>query len=430
MPGRFVLLITMLSLLQQLSAQTYWQQEVNYSIDVSLNDKQHSLDGFETMEYINHSPDTLRFIWIHLWPNAYKNDKTAFTDQQLENGYTGFYFSDAAEKGYINKLNFKVNDQTAETVDHPQHIDIVQLILPSPLAPGGKIMITTPFHVQLPFNFSRGGHVGDSYQVTQWYPKPAVYDKNGWHPMPYLDQGEFYSEFGSFDVKITVPENYAVAATGELQEENEKAWLRSRSGFNWQPQKQKIKTKAGSYKTVHQQFPPSSTRTKTLNFKQSRVHDFSWFADKRFIVKTDTCSLPSGKIIRVAAFYTPDEKAQWSKSLDFAKDAVRFRSQYIGEYPYNVVTVVQGPKGYGSGMEYPTVTRCWTKRSNMRSGITGSMASSPVMNGSTPGWMKALPLIMKTGIHTQNIPPVIQSSAAPPSLRNRWKICCSLLRQR
>ena len=170
----------------------------------------------------------MKFIWFHLWPNAYKNDKTAFSDQLLENGSTKFYFSDKDQKGYINKLDFKVNNLTAKVEDHPQHIDIVKIILPTPLPSGQKINITTPFHVKLPYNFSRGGHDGQSYQATQWYPKPAVYDKKGWHPMPYLDQGEFYSEFGSFDVSITVPKNYVVAATGDLQNAEEKEWLKDK----------------------------------------------------------------------------------------------------------------------------------------------------------------------------------------------------------
>ncbi len=356
LPAKIIILIVSLCVTTIARAQTYWQQEVNYSIDVSLNDKQHSLEGFERMEYINHSPDTLRFIWIHLWPNAYKNDRTAFTDQQLQNGNTAFYFSGPDDKGYINKLNFKVDDITAETIDHPNYIDVVQLILPSPLLPGKKIIITTPFHVQLPYNFSRGGHIGESYQATQWYPKPAVYDKQGWHPMPYLDQGEFYSEFGSFDVRITVPQNYVVAATGELQDESEKKWLRARSSFDWKPAKNKVKTKAGSYKSVYQEFPVSDAATKTLAFRESRVHDFAWFADKRYIVNMDTCRLPSGKIVSVASYYLPEEKDLWQHSLAFAINAVMQRSSWIGEYPYNNVSVVQGPKGYGAGMEYPTIT--------------------------------------------------------------------------
>ncbi len=334
----------------------YWQQQVNYTIDVSLNDKEHTLDGFERIEYINNSPDTLKFIWFHLWPNAYKNDKTAFSDQSLENGSTKFYFSDKEDRGYINRLEFKVNDQTAFTEDHPNYIDIIKLILPAPLSPGGIVTITTPFHVRLPHNFSRGGHDGESYQATQWYPKPAVYDRKGWHPIPYLDQGEFYSEFGNYDVRISLPKNYVVAATGDLQNEDEKNWLLTRSNFSWVPKKEKIKTKYGQTKTFTQLFPVSSSESKTIRYIQNNVHDFAWFADKRFIVKHDTCRLASGKIIDAYIFYTPDESSSWNNSLQTVEDAIRTRSEWVGEYPYNVVSAVQGPQGFGGGMEYPTIT--------------------------------------------------------------------------
>ena len=207
----------------------YWQQQVNFKIDVTLNDKEHTLDGFVKMDYFNHSPDTLRFIWFHVWPNAYKNDRTAFSDQLLENGRTDFYFSSSNQRGYINRLSFKVNGLLAKTQDHPIEQDIIKIILPQPLAPGGSAKIQTPFHMQLPFNFSRGGHVGQSYQATQWYPKPAVYDRKGWHPMPYLDQGEFYSEFGNYEVQLTLPKNYVVAATGVLQDKEELDWLNKKT---------------------------------------------------------------------------------------------------------------------------------------------------------------------------------------------------------
>ena len=107
------------------------------------------------------------------------------------------------------------------TEDHPTYIDIIKLVLPKPLSPGGSIIITTPFHVKLPFNFSRGGFDKKTFQATQWYPKPAVYDRKGWHPMPYLHQGEFYSEFGSYKVNITLPRDYIVAATGVLKNPDE-----------------------------------------------------------------------------------------------------------------------------------------------------------------------------------------------------------------
>ena len=338
------------------SQTAYWQQQVNYRIDVTLNDKDHSLDGFEKIDYTNNSPDTLHFIWFHLWPNAYKNDKTAFSDQQLVNGNTKFYFSDKKDKGYINRIDFKVDNVTAETEDHPQHIDIVKLILPSPLAPGQTINISTPFHVKLPFNFSRGGHDGQSYQATQWYPKPAVYDSRGWHPMPYLNQGEFYSEFGNFDVQITVPENYAVAATGELQDQSEKEWLVTRNNFSWKATTKKTKSKGGITKKVVQEFPASSAKTKTIHFIQNNVHDFAWFADKRFIVKQDTCQLASGRIINVFAYYTQANEKLWGDAVTYGKNAIRFYSEQVGEYPYNTASIVEGPKNYGGGMEYPAIT--------------------------------------------------------------------------
>jgi hypothetical protein len=295
----------------------YWQQQVNYDINVQLNDQDHTLDGALKMEYINYSPDTLRYIWLHLWPNAYKNDRTAFTDQALENGSTDFYFSGENDRGYINRLNFKVNDTIAAMEDHPQHQDIVKLILPAPLLPGAKIFITTPFHVKLPYNFSRGGHIGQSYQLTQWYPKPAVYDRKGWHPMPYLDQGEFYSEFGNYRVQVTVPAGYVVAATGKLQNE--------------------------------------TTGDNSFLFLQDRVHDFAWFAAKDFIVAHDTLQLRS-KVIDVYAYYTPKNEKLWANSIRYIKNAISTKSEWLGEYPYDVVSVVERPGRDMGGMEYPTIT--------------------------------------------------------------------------
>ncbi len=340
-------------------SQSYWQQQVNYRIDVTLNDGNNTLDGFEKLEYTNNSPDTLRFIWFHLWPNAYRNDKTAFSEQLLINGRTDFYFSNREQRGYMNRLDFKVNGSTAAMEDHPLYIDVIKLVLPQPLPPGEHITITTPFHVQVPENFSRGGHTGDSYQITQWYPKPAVYDQKGWHPIPYLDQGEFYSEFGNYNVSITVPGNYVVAATGELQEKEEKHWLDARSEFTWEPIVHRETVKRGSARYVKktiQLYPASDKTTKTLHFQQNKVHDFAWFADKRFIVQHDTLRLPSGRTIDVYAYYLPGEQETWKSGVPFIKSAVLYRSGLIGEYPYNTVSAVEAKMGFNGGMEYPTIT--------------------------------------------------------------------------
>ncbi len=330
---------------------SYWQQQVNYKIDVTLNNVDNTLDGFVKMEYYNNSPDTLHFIWIHVWPNAFKNDKTAFTDQTLENGSTQFYFSNADKRGYINRLDFKVNSEVAKIEDHPQHQDIIKLILPKPIAPNSNAKIETPFHVKLPYNFSRGGHIDQAYNITQWYPKPAVYDRKGWHPMPYLDQGEFYAEFGNFEVQITLPDNYVVAATGDLQNESEIQWLKNKKPFTREPKpkKQPLQKKAEEENEV-----PSSRKTKTIQYKQNNVVDFAWFADKTWSVKTDTLKLPSGKIITANAFYYSENADTWRNSIAMIKRAILTKSKWLGEYPYNVVSVVDG--GNGGGMEYPTIT--------------------------------------------------------------------------
>ena len=292
---------------------SYWQQQVNYDIEVSLNDNDNSLDGFVKMNYKNNSPDTLNFIWIHCWPNAYKNDKTAFSDQQLENGSTAFYFAAEEKRGYINRLNFKADGIVATTEDHPLHQDIIKLILPAPLAPGNSTLIETIFHVKLPYQFSRGGYVNKSYQLTQWYPKPAVYDSKGWHPMPYLDQGEFYSEFGNYKVKITVPEKYIIAAPGNL---------------------------------IKDELPGQKT---SLTYTLNNVHDFAWFADKDFIMEEDTLQLTS-KIIKVAVYHRNKNKANWKNSLAFTKAAIVSKSKWLGEYPYPTVTVVENPLNGNGGM--------------------------------------------------------------------------------
>lgn len=297
----------------------YWQQEVNYKIDVTLNDNSKTLDGFVKMQYHNNSNDTLRFIWFHTWPNAYKNDKTAFSDQLLEHGNTEFYFSPEDKRGYMNRLDFKVNGITAAMADHPQHQDIIKLILPVPLPPKQVVDIQTPFHVKLPYLFSRSGYIGNAFQVTQWYPKPAVYDKKGWHEMPYLDQGEFYSEFGQFEVQVTVPEKYLVAATGKLMEE---------------------KKQAGK---------------KTVRYMEKNTHDFAWFADSAFMVKQDTMQLSSGVIDIYVYHYRENEKG-WKNSLAFIKSAVRTKSEWLGVYPYQSVTVVESRQEGAGGMEYPGIT--------------------------------------------------------------------------
>ncbi len=331
------------------SSQEYFQQEVNYNIHVSLNDKLHELNAFETVEYVNKSPDTLRFLFFHLWPNAYSGNTTGLARQLLSQKGKQRLFNDPELKGYIDSLDFEVEGAPVHWYLLPDSSDICRIVLNKPVNPGDTIIITTPFHVKIPMGVtSRLGYIGESYQISQWYPKPAVYDRTGWHPMQYLDQGEFYSEFGNFDVSITLPANYIVGATGNLQNEQEAEWLgRLASDTSW---------KFGTDYS-YSGFPPSSKDLKTLRYTENMIHDFAWFADKRFHVMKGKVKLPeSGREVTTFTLFTNEQAELWKNALKYVNKAILYLSNLIGDYPYDTFTAVQSALTAGEGMEYPGIT--------------------------------------------------------------------------
>ncbi|MBN1791638.1 MAG: M1 family metallopeptidase [Bacteroidales bacterium] len=340
MKMRLLLLLLGTACLQGMFSQSYFQQEVNYTLSVSLDDIQHTLRGFESVQYINNSPDDLSFLWFHIWPNAYKDNSTAMALQLLESGSTRFQYASEEERGYIDSLDFRVNGGSIAWLPDDRHKDICKLILNDILHPGDTIIITTPFYVKLPGSFSRFGHKGQAYQVSQWYPKPAVYDRHGWNQMPYLDQGEFYSEFGSFDVTITLPKNYVVGATGNLLTNEELQWLEEKSKDT----------------TTVQNIPASDHELKTIRYSGRNIHDFAWFADKRYRVLKGEVLLSGGRKVTTWAMYTEMQKEVWKDAIQYINDAIRYYSAWYGDYPYDNCTAVYGALEAGGAMEYPTIT--------------------------------------------------------------------------
>ncbi|MBL4594456.1 MAG: M1 family metallopeptidase [Flavobacteriales bacterium] len=359
---RFLFLFVFLnysSLLFSQIEKPYFQQEVNYNINVELDDENHELVAFEKITYTNNSTKTLHSIYFHVWPNAYKKYNSALGKQQLEDHNTKLYYAPDSILGYIDGLEFKVGDENLQWSYIPGQEDICNVSLLDPLRPGETVEITTPFNVKIPKGiFSRLGHMGQSYQITQWYPKPAVYDNDGWHQMPYLDQGEFYSEFGTFDVYITLPKNYVVGATGDLVNgEKEIDWLNKKAAITQSKIEDSTIVFMDKGGTPLMNFPLSNDTTKTLHYHQENVHDFAWFADKRYHVLKGEVELPHSKRkVTTWAMFTNNEGGLWSKSIEYLNDATYYYSLWNGDYPYNHVTAVDGALSAGGGMEYPNIT--------------------------------------------------------------------------
>ncbi len=327
-------------------AQPVWQQRVDTKIDVRLDDRTNFLHAFEEFTYTNNSPDTLKFIYVHLWANGYKNDRTPFAKQLDLNGNTSFYYAKPKDRGYIDSLQFTIDGQSVEHFSAENAPDIARIDLLKPLLPGQKMKIATPFRVKIPKVFSRMGHTGQAYFISQWFPKPAVYDQKGWHPISYLDQGEFFSEYGSYDVSITLPTNYVLMATGNCMDEKENQWLDALS-----------KKEMPSDTLYERGWPSSDLETKTVHYHEDNVHDFAWFADKRWVVRKDTVYSPGNNLLVTTwAAFLPSYQKEWMHACDYMKETVKHYGKWVGPYQYKTVKAVLGDMHAGGGMEYPTIT--------------------------------------------------------------------------
>lgn len=317
--------------------QSAWQQQVDHRIEVIFQESAKSLDCKQTIVYTNNSPDVLLQIPFHIWPNAFSGRHTAYGKEAVINGNTKFFNLTEQERGSLDGLNFTVNGIPAAHTADAVNPDIVYLSLPKPLGSGEKITISTPFRVKIPWLFSRLGYNGDLFSITQWYPKPAVYDVNGWNVFPYAEQGEYYSEFGDYEVTLDVPANWRVAATGELQDSAEFAWLDS---------------------LVTGRDTTERTGRKTLTYKQKMVSDYAWFAKPDFQVAKGKTALPGGLEVTTYAFYQNSKKANGPSMLAAIDKALQYYSRRVGLYPYRYCTVVIGPLEGAGGMEYPMITIC------------------------------------------------------------------------
>jgi len=310
---------------QPVISQDYFQQKVDYEIEAELDTLKQILSVKAILNYKNNSPEALDKIIFHLWLNAMKDKSSNFANQQLKMGRYDFYFSNEDQQGGYNDIDVQVNGKAVEllpyTDDKKTYSDIAEIKLKEVLEPGQSARIEINYVIKIPFAFDRPGLEDNLYQMTQWYPKPAVYDHEGWHPMPYLSLGEFYSEFGDYNVELTVPISYSVVGTGSK--------LESASKLN------------------------VAERKRTVVFKADDVHDFAWFASEYYIPYTDVIEIGERSV--KVNFFVSEDNANWEKYMVFAKRALKYFSAEVGVYPYQEMTVVESVSR-GSGMEYPMIT--------------------------------------------------------------------------
>jgi len=336
---------------------SYWQQRADYTIRASLDTATHTIAGAETIRYTNNSPDTLRYLWLQLDQNIYRASSRGaflnptdarFAGRGFEGGYTIDYLRAVRR---IGRAAGRV--PLATTLNGT----MLRADLDRPLAPGGQAELELAYRFEVPEHGSdRMGREqlagGWLYEIAQWYPRVAVYDDvRGWNTEQYLGQGEFYLEYGDFDVAITVPRGFLVAATGALANPLEVLTAEERSRLARAIRSETtvgIVTKAevGQASTR----PSGASPTLTWHFTAKHVRDVAWAAAANFIWDA---SGYDGVLIQ--SFYPPEANPDWARSTEYAHHSIKHYSEKWFRYPYPTAINVAGPVG---GMEYPMIVFC------------------------------------------------------------------------
>lgn len=343
----------------------YWQQQVNYSIDVALDDQKNEVVGRAKVTYINNSPQALEYIWLHLEQNLFRGDSLGAraVEQGTRFGYRGH--DGGLDIKYVKSgdkdLKLSVYD-TVGRLEVPRAIE----------AKGGKFEFEIAWSFTIPpFGADRMGtqkvEQGTIYQLAQWFPAVCVYDDYyGWNTMPYLGQGEFYTNFGDYEVRITVPHLHIVTCSGVLQNEGEVLT------------EEQVKRLAAARKqggAVMIVKPEEVGRTEsrpqvagrggpfTWKFKAEKVRTVAWASSPAFI--WDACWLqdsgplgadgqPTGTLVQ--SLYPKEAMPLWSdKATDMLRFAIDGYNKKWFRYPYPSAVNVNGVVG---GMEYPQIIFC------------------------------------------------------------------------
>jgi hypothetical protein len=327
----------------------YWQQEGSYTIRASLDTASSVLTGTETIHYVNHSPDPLEFVWLQIEPNISNQNSIAYQLNQPPLHFAGGAVFDFTAKGFIGGMTIDRLATGGKALTRTEYGTMMRVELPAALAPGAAIDLDVAWHFPVPpYGSGRMGRIGNRlYEIAQWYPRLVVYDDvNGWNPLPYIGAGEFYLEYGDYDVTLTLPAGYVVAATGTVQNPVE-VWspaLRQRlEQAKTATDRVQVVTKAEATANGARTTPG----TKTWHLAAVNVRDFAWAASPDF--RWDASSWNG---IQINTFYRPGA-APWEEANRMARFTIQHFSETWGRYPWPHATTVEG---LIEGMEYPMLT--------------------------------------------------------------------------
>jgi Peptidase family M1 domain len=332
----------------------YWQQRVDYRIDATLDPAKNELQGTETIHYVNHSPMPLPYLWLFVEQNLCEPNSVTNVLNQPPLSFLGSSF-DFSCQGFNSAPRLESMTIRGKEVKRTRYGTTLRVDLDSALAPGASVDISARWHFNVPLQGGgRMGHDGPLYEIAQWYPRLAVYDDvKGWNHEPYIGAGEFYLEYGDFDVTLTVPNADIVAATGELQNAAQvltPTQLQRLAAARRSDTTIAIITAAEAAdvgKTRPSAAGGSPPATRTWHFTAHNVRDFAFAAAPG--VRWDASGYNG---ILIEDLYRP-KADKWPEVNRIGREAIKYYSEQWFPYPYTHATTMEGPI---EGMEYPMLT--------------------------------------------------------------------------
>ena len=358
--------------------ENYWQQRVNYDIDVQLDEKKRRISGSQKIEYKNNSPHTLKYLWLQLDQNVFKNDSIAETTQTFKSTLTSLPADKPAKLslGDLRRQQFMSDNELGYTISNVKDdngnelrvtvVDtLMRIDLNKPLKPGKEAEFSMNFAFNLVEEDAVGARSGyehfekdgnDIFLVAQWFPRLAAYtDYEAWTNKTFLGGGEFTLEFGDYDVEITVPADHIVSATGKLNNASSVLTSTQRKRLK-QAENAKRPVFIVSEEEALDNEKSSTDKTKTWHFKANNVRDFAWASSRKFM--WDAKGYQQGgdeqPLVMAMSFYPKEGGDLWKKySTEAVIHTMEVYSKYSFDYPYPTAQSVNGPVG---GMEYPMIT--------------------------------------------------------------------------